>query len=193
MKPFQSMSPSNKVRVGTDLMDSRISKCHRQEDAQTCRIQSSCTSADPVLCSRLKFLQIQVLKADEDVVNCVQPHPSLPLLATSGIESVVRLWSPKEAVETTRSSITSLISYNQERLKSQSSLFSSVTPRVMAVFKSPTISFSFVAHCRNPSCVQLEVAMWEHLQGSMTRSYQDGLLYTDPCRDMERMSYYNVC
>ena len=81
------------------------------------------------------MLQIQVLKADEDVVNCVQPHPTLPLLATSGIESVVRLWSPKEAVDAsrTKSSITSLISYNQERLKSQSSLFSSVTPRVMAV------------------------------------------------------------
>jgi len=33
---------------------------------------------------------VQVLQADEDVANCVQPHPSLPILATSGIEPVIR-------------------------------------------------------------------------------------------------------
>lgn len=33
---------------------------------------------------------VQVLQADEDVANCVQPHPSLPMLATSGIEPVIR-------------------------------------------------------------------------------------------------------
>lgn len=37
---------------------------------------------------------IIALEADEDVANCVAAHPSLPVLATSGIESVVRLWSP---------------------------------------------------------------------------------------------------
>ena len=80
-------------------------------------------------------MQIQALKADEDVVNCVQPHPSQPVFATSGIESIIRVWSPGEGAEKGRSksSLTSLISYNQERLKSQTNLFSSVTPRVMAV------------------------------------------------------------
>ena len=37
------------------------------------------------------------LKADSDVVNCVRPHPSLPLLATSGIENTIRLWAPRYA------------------------------------------------------------------------------------------------
>lgn len=37
---------------------------------------------------------ILALQADEDVANCVAPHPSLPVLATSGIESAVRLWAP---------------------------------------------------------------------------------------------------
>ena len=37
---------------------------------------------------------VQVLQADEDVANCVRPHPSLPLLATSGIESVIRCAMP---------------------------------------------------------------------------------------------------
>mmetsp|Transcript_43737 Transcript_43737/g.72451 ORF Transcript_43737/g.72451 Transcript_43737/m.72451 type:complete len:223 (+) Transcript_43737:324-992(+) len=32
--------------------------------------------------------------ADEDIVNCVQPHPFDPVLATSGIENCVRLWAP---------------------------------------------------------------------------------------------------
>ncbi|GFR41420.1 hypothetical protein Agub_g2104, partial [Astrephomene gubernaculifera] len=37
---------------------------------------------------------LRALPADEDVANCVQCHPSLPVLATSGIEDVIRLWSP---------------------------------------------------------------------------------------------------
>lgn len=28
-------------------------------------------------------------------MNCVQPHPSLCILATSGIDHEIRLWSPK--------------------------------------------------------------------------------------------------
>ncbi|EME27124.1 WD and tetratricopeptide repeats protein 1 isoform 1 [Galdieria sulphuraria] len=33
-------------------------------------------------------------KADSDAVNCVLPHPYQPLIATSGIESNIKLWSP---------------------------------------------------------------------------------------------------
>ncbi|CAM9405063.1 unnamed protein product [Ectocarpus sp. 4 AP-2014] len=38
---------------------------------------------------------VRAIKADDQIVNCVTPHPSLPVLATSGLESVVRLWSPR--------------------------------------------------------------------------------------------------
>lgn len=38
---------------------------------------------------------VRVLHGDESIVNCVQWHPSVPMLASSGIESVVRLWEPK--------------------------------------------------------------------------------------------------
>uniref|UniRef100_T1KVK3 WD and tetratricopeptide repeats protein 1 n=1 Tax=Tetranychus urticae TaxID=32264 RepID=T1KVK3_TETUR len=38
---------------------------------------------------------VRVLKADEAVVNCLQPHPTDCLLATSGIEKTVKLWAPK--------------------------------------------------------------------------------------------------
>lgn len=35
-----------------------------------------------------------LLEADQHVVNCLQPHPYLPLLATSGIDYDVKLWAP---------------------------------------------------------------------------------------------------
>ncbi|CAG5126463.1 unnamed protein product [Candidula unifasciata] len=38
---------------------------------------------------------IRVLRGDESIVNCLQPHASTCLLATSGIDPVVRLWSPR--------------------------------------------------------------------------------------------------
>lgn len=38
---------------------------------------------------------IRVMEADEDVVNCIEPHPHMTMLASSGIESDVKLWTPK--------------------------------------------------------------------------------------------------
>lgn len=37
---------------------------------------------------------VEAWHGDESIVNCLQPHPSLCLLATSGIDPVVRLWTP---------------------------------------------------------------------------------------------------
>jgi len=41
---------------------------------------------------------IKIVKGDDSIVNCLQPHPSTCMLATSGIESIVRLWSPMPEV-----------------------------------------------------------------------------------------------
>lgn len=38
---------------------------------------------------------IRVMEADEDVVNCVEPHPHEVVLASSGLEDDVKLWTPK--------------------------------------------------------------------------------------------------
>ncbi|XP_025414253.1 DDB1- and CUL4-associated factor 6-like [Sipha flava] len=38
---------------------------------------------------------VMLLRGDNHVVNCIQPHPSLPLLATSGVDHDVKLWSPR--------------------------------------------------------------------------------------------------
>ena len=35
-----------------------------------------------------------LFEADQHVVNCLQPHPYLPLLATAGIDYDVKLWAP---------------------------------------------------------------------------------------------------
>jgi hypothetical protein len=34
-------------------------------------------------------------RADADVVNSVAPHPHLPILASSGIDSDIKYWSPR--------------------------------------------------------------------------------------------------
>ena len=38
---------------------------------------------------------VRVLHGDDSIVNCVQWHPTGPMLATSGIASTVNLWEPK--------------------------------------------------------------------------------------------------
>ncbi|XP_078538739.1 WD and tetratricopeptide repeats protein 1 isoform X1 [Lissotriton helveticus] len=42
---------------------------------------------------------VRVLQGDESIVNCLQPHPSYCFLASSGIDPVVRLWSPRPESE----------------------------------------------------------------------------------------------
>lgn len=37
---------------------------------------------------------VNLLQADKRVVNCVQPHKSMPILATSGIDYNFKIWSP---------------------------------------------------------------------------------------------------
>ncbi|XP_041744808.1 DDB1- and CUL4-associated factor 6 isoform X1 [Coregonus clupeaformis] len=39
---------------------------------------------------------LMLLEADQHVVNCLQPHPYEPLLATSGIDTNIKIWSPME-------------------------------------------------------------------------------------------------
>ena len=38
---------------------------------------------------------VKVLVGDDNIVNCLQSHPSAPILATSGIDPVVRIWQPR--------------------------------------------------------------------------------------------------
>ncbi|KAG9133326.1 hypothetical protein Leryth_024878 [Lithospermum erythrorhizon] len=38
---------------------------------------------------------IRVMEADKHVVNCIEPHPHIPVLASSGIENDIKIWVPK--------------------------------------------------------------------------------------------------
>ncbi|KAJ3691286.1 hypothetical protein LUZ61_020450 [Rhynchospora tenuis] len=38
---------------------------------------------------------LRALKGDRFVVNCIEPHPLVPSLATSGIENDVKIWAPQ--------------------------------------------------------------------------------------------------
>ncbi|KAL0963528.1 hypothetical protein UPYG_G00307590 [Umbra pygmaea] len=40
---------------------------------------------------------VMLLEADNHVVNCLQPHPYDPILASSGIDYDIKIWSPLEA------------------------------------------------------------------------------------------------
>ncbi|KAG8562814.1 hypothetical protein GDO81_015825, partial [Engystomops pustulosus] len=39
---------------------------------------------------------LMLLEADNHVVNCLQPHPYDPILASSGIDYNIKIWSPLE-------------------------------------------------------------------------------------------------
>ena len=37
---------------------------------------------------------VLLLEADRHVVNCIQPHPYEPLIASSGIDYDIKIWTP---------------------------------------------------------------------------------------------------
>lgn len=38
---------------------------------------------------------VRALQGDSSIVNCIQWHPATAMMATSGIENVVRIWEPQ--------------------------------------------------------------------------------------------------
>lgn len=63
-----------------------------------------------------------------------QCHPTLPVLATSGIEHIIKLWSPDAPVsEEDPDSSQSRIQRNQERTMSGPQVLRSISPRVFQV------------------------------------------------------------
>ncbi|POM58213.1 Hypothetical protein PHPALM_37171 [Phytophthora palmivora] len=61
---------------------------------------------------------VNAIEADADIVNCVQPHPFDACLATSGIENVIRLWSPTSGKENTPtdSELDDILTKNQSQM-----------------------------------------------------------------------------
>lgn len=62
---------------------------------------------------------IEAWQGDESIVNCLQPHPSTCLIATSGIDPVVRLWSPRSTetnINSRAKEVEGLVRSNQKRM-----------------------------------------------------------------------------
>lgn len=57
---------------------------------------------------------IKAVHADCHILNCVQPHPTIPLIATSGIESNVKLWSTQGKINRDVEAIERRCIQNQE-------------------------------------------------------------------------------
>nr|AAL13364.1 SD07783p [Drosophila melanogaster] len=62
-----------------------------------------------------------VYRADSAIVNCVQPHPSICMLATSGIDHNIKIWSPCAASAEERpnlvADVTRFVEDNQEKMR----------------------------------------------------------------------------
>ena len=65
---------------------------------------------------------VHVMHADDSIVNCLQPHPSICMLASSGIDVYVRLWSPSknEASDRMITETESAAAANQQRMNTDS-------------------------------------------------------------------------
>jgi WD and tetratricopeptide repeats protein 1 len=60
---------------------------------------------------------VNAVRADSSVLNCCHPHPFDPVIATSGLENVVRLWAPIAAQP--RQVDYALLEENQRRMQHQ--------------------------------------------------------------------------
>jgi len=57
---------------------------------------------------------VNCFKADQDIVNCVQPDPTSSCIATSGIEHTIRFWAPGSAQRPREEEIWSMVEQNQK-------------------------------------------------------------------------------
>ncbi|KAK9823322.1 hypothetical protein WJX72_001905 [[Myrmecia] bisecta] len=77
----------------------------------------------------------QWLLGDEDVVNCLEPHPTMPItLATSGIEHSIKLWTPTgEARQVPGADAAATMRANAERQgRGRSQMSMLFTPQMLA-------------------------------------------------------------
>ncbi|KAF4111880.1 DDB1- and CUL4-associated factor 6-like [Onychostoma macrolepis] len=59
---------------------------------------------------------VMLLEADNHVVNCLQPHPYEPLLASSGIDYDIKIWSPMEESPSFNRVLTEEVILRNERM-----------------------------------------------------------------------------
>lgn len=92
---------------------------------------------------------VNAIEADEDIVNCVQPHPFDSCLATSGIEDVIRLWTPTEPEETplTEEELDALTQQNQGQMGDLLSAYAGAHPHLIRLVFQPDGENEGVQEC----------------------------------------------
>lgn len=59
---------------------------------------------------------VHMVKGDENgVVNCLEPHPNLPMLATSGLDDEVKIWTPTSQTKVDQKTIEETVMKNADR------------------------------------------------------------------------------
>jgi nuclear receptor interaction protein len=59
---------------------------------------------------------VNLLQGDQHVVNCLQPHPIYPVLASSGIDHDVKVWSPLLPEPRNLGDVTKIVALNEKML-----------------------------------------------------------------------------
>jgi WD40 repeat protein len=94
-------APQTRAGSGKDVMDVVVEDGEGMEGAARLAtgrrgyILSGSDDGRLWVYDRATGMPVGAYGADGDVLNCVRPHPILPLIATSGIDSVIRLWAPR--------------------------------------------------------------------------------------------------
>lgn len=92
---------------------------------------------------------VNAIEADADIVNCVQPHPFDACLATSGIENVIRLWTPTATKDTALEDdeLDELVHNNQTQMGDLLSAYIGGHPNVIRLVFSPDGDREGVQEC----------------------------------------------
>lgn len=99
---FWKSSSLNGVEVNCDPIRRYIGYCNIQTDIKEASflgnndayIVAGSDDGRAFIWEKSTGRLVNAIEADADIVNCVQSHPTDACLATSGIEDVIRLWTP---------------------------------------------------------------------------------------------------
>lgn len=102
-KPHQSQWEQNRQRNSYDYTARFCGHCNTHTDIKEASfigergeyVAAGSDDGNIFIWEKATGNLVRVLKGDDSIVNCIQWHPNVPFVATSGIENVVRLWEPK--------------------------------------------------------------------------------------------------
>ncbi|CAK4099396.1 unnamed protein product [Aphanomyces euteiches] len=123
---WESRTVNGLAHITTDIQRRYLGYCNIQTDIKEAKffgiddafVVSGSDDGMAYIWEKSTGELVNALQADEDIVNCVQSHPLDLCLATSGIESVVRLWTPLAEIDVspTQEELFRSVSQNQSQM-----------------------------------------------------------------------------